>query len=472
MADDAKVTPEAWVPRGEAVITRGRRRLLIWGGIPGEEAIVRIYRQGQHQDMARFLEPFRQPHPLRREPPCDKYTLCGGCPLMHLTTPGQHRARLALIRYALREYGLESHTPEAVVPSPDGDEEYRHVVKVVIGYSDRGSVRLGALGRDSRTIVPIPKCTVATDKLRMVMGALAHHILRLEIHPYDTQRDWGVLRYAVIRQSRSTGEMLLTLVAGRKDRLLGELVDAVSSQNPDISAIHLHLNDSEGNAIFDRDEDGRVGVLPMRGNMVIEDELGGVKMQIGPGDFFQINPAMADVIVADVLEAFAGDRDRPALDLYSGVGGFALALGKAHGWALGIEGITSAVTRARANARLNRISAEFIAGDVAEVLPDVKTRLDGRAPVVVVDPARRGLEDGVIDGLIDLNPARLAYLSCNPRTMARDMARFVEAGWKIESVRAYDMFPQTAHVETLAILTPAVAPPPVTRRAPRRKIVR
>ncbi|MFT5682507.1 MAG: 23S rRNA (uracil1939-C5)-methyltransferase [Myxococcota bacterium] len=472
MADDALVTPEAWVPRGEAVITRGRRRLLIWGGIPGEQAIVRIYRQGQHQDMGRFLEPARQPHPLRREPPCDKYTLCGGCPLMHLTTPGQHRARLALIRYALREYGLEAHTPKSVVSSPDGDEGYRHVVKVVIGYSDRGSLRLGALGRDSHTIVPIPKCNVATEKLRLVMGSLAHHILNLEIQPYDTKRDRGVLRYAVIRQSRSTGEILLTLVAGRKDRILGELVEAVSTQNPDIAAIHLHLNDIEGNSIFDRDEDGRVGVLPMRGNMVIEDELGGIKMQIGPGDFFQINPAMADVIVADVLEAFAGDRDRPAIDLYSGVGGFALALGKAHGWSLGIEGITSAVTRARANARLNRISAEFIAGDVVDVLPDVKTRLNGRAPVVVVDPARRGLEAGVIEGLLDLAPARIAYLSCNPRTMARDMAAFVEAGWSIQSVKAYDMFPQTAHIETLAILTPADAPPPVTRRAPRRKVIR
>jgi 23S rRNA (uracil1939-C5)-methyltransferase len=472
MADDARVTPEAWMPRGEAVITRGRRRLLIWGGIPGEEAIVRIYQQGQNQDMARFIEPARQPHPLRRSPPCDKYNLCGGCPLMHLTPPGQHRARLALIRYALRDHGLEAHTPREVVPSPDGDEGYRHVAKVVIGRSDRGSLRLGALGRDSHTIVPIPKCNVVTEKLRLVMGSLAHHILRLEIPPYDPRHDRGVLRYAVIRQSRTTGEVLLTLVAGRKDRTLGELAEAVSSQNPDIAAIHLHLNDSEGNSIFDRDEDGRVGVLPMRGNMVIEEDLAGIRMQIGPGDFFQVNPAMAEVIVNDVLKAFAGDRGRPAVDLYSGVGGFALALGRAHGWALGIEGISSAVERARANARLNRIPVEFVAGEVAAVLPEVKARLDGRAPVVVVDPARRGLEAGVIDGLLDLAPARLAYLSCNPRTMARDMAAFTAAGWSIQSLRAYDMFPQTAHVETLGILTPPDAPPPVTRRGPRRRVVR
>jgi len=276
----------------------------------------------------------------------------------------------------------------------------------------------------------------------------------------------------VLRQSRSTGKILVTLVSGRKDRALGQLAQALTAENTDVSGVHLHFNDLAGNAIFDRDEEGLVGTLPLRGDPTIVDELAGVQLRIGPGDFFQINPGMADRIVRDIVTMFEGDRDRPVIDLYSGVGGFALALGKAHGWSLGVEGVAGATIRARENARLNNVGAEFVAGDVGEVLPEISRRLDGRSPVVVVDPARRGLGGEVVNHLVDLEPARIAYLSCNPRTLVTDLKGFLARGWDVKRLVAYDMFPQTAHLEVLAELTPPVAPPPPLRRAPRRKIVR
>ncbi len=471
MARDVTVTPEGWVPRGEAFLKRGHRRLLIWSGIPGEAGVVRIFRQGQNQDMARFIRPAGRPHPLRQDPPCPKYNRCGGCPLMHLTVGGQHRARLAGLRQALGREGLERHAPTAVVPSP-GNTNYRHVAKMAVGLTDFGHLRLGALGRDSRTVVPISGCLVVTDALRQAMGSVAHHAIRLSIRPFDARTDEGVLRYVVLRHSRATSELLVTLVAGRKSRELGELAQALISSNTDIVGVHLHLNNKPGNAIFDRGEEGQVGTLPLQGKMFIEEMLGDVRLRIGPGDFFQVNPAVAETLVADVLEAFAGERDRPAVDLFSGVGGFALALGRAHGWAIGVEGLPGAVTRARENARLNQIPTEFVAGDVVDLLPEVAERLDGRAPVVVVDPARRGLGPEIVDSLLALEPARLAYVSCNSLSLAKDLARFVAAGWNVDAMTAYDMFPQTAHLETLTLLSPPIPVPPPTRRAPRRRIVR
>lgn len=472
MGFDITVTPKEWNPRGEAIIRKGHRRLVIWAGIPGEPARVHVYHQGQNQDLARFMEPSKRPHPHRREPPCYRYNICGGCPLMHLETVGQHKARLRMLHDVLEPIGLGHKVPDRVIASPDGETDYRHVVKLVVGHSDQGNLRIGARGRDGRSVVPVPHCTVATPALRAAMVSVAHHVIQLDIQPYNPMTGDGSIRYVVLRQSRASGQILVTVVSGKKERKLGQLAEALTADNINIVGIHLHFNDLVGNAIFDRDEDGLVGSLPLRGNPTITETLGGVELKVGPGDFFQINPGMADRVVNDVVEMFADDRSRAVVDLYSGVGSFALALGKHHGWAIGVEGVAGATLRARENARHNDISAEFVSGDVGEVLPEIARRLDGRAPVVVVDPARKGLGADVVDHLLRLEPARIAYLSCNARTMAEDLQGFLSAGWDVKSLRAYDMFPQTAHLEVLAELTPPVAPPEPVRRPPRRKIVR
>ncbi|MEL6345399.1 MAG: 23S rRNA (uracil(1939)-C(5))-methyltransferase RlmD [Myxococcota bacterium] len=472
MRRDVTVLPKGWTNRGEAYIQKGQRRLIIWSGIPDERALVHIYHFGQNQDFARFLAPADAPHPDRQEPSCARYNSCGGCPMMHLTEDGQRRAKLRSLHGLLGEVGLADVTPDTVVSAPDNDWDYRHVVKLVVGRSDQGHLRVGTRGRDGRSIITIPNCPVSTPTLRKLMISSAHHLRQLELDPYEPRRHRGVMRYIVLRQSRQTGKVLVTLVAGQKDRRLWHLAERVAADNPTVVGVHLHYNDLEGNAIFARDEDGNVPTMPIRGQETIEERLGGLRLNVGAGDFFQVNPAVAERIMADVVAAFDGDRDRPVVDLYSGVGGFTLGLCRAHGWALGVEGVTGAVQRAKDNARLNNLGAEFIAGEVATVLPEIAARLDGRAPVVMVDPARRGLEEGVIDALAALQPARLAYLSCNPRTLARDLKRFTDDGWRVDQVTAYDMFPQTAHLEVLAMLSPQTPPPPATRRAPRRRIVR
>ena len=250
MGYDTNVTPGAWSPRGEAVVQQGRRRLLVWSGIPGEQARVRVYHGGINQDLARFLEPAGEPHPRRRAPPCPKYTLCGGCPLMHLDAQGQHRARLAMVRDSLAEFGLEKLTPREVVASPDGEEGYRHVVKLALGYSDQKHIRIGAKGRDGRTIVPIPECLVATPALRAAMVKVAHLTLESGLQPYDVERRRGSLRYVLIRQSRSSGQLQVVLVAGQSDRRIGELADSIAGALPEVVGIHLHFNEHPGNAIL------------------------------------------------------------------------------------------------------------------------------------------------------------------------------------------------------------------------------
>jgi 23S rRNA (uracil1939-C5)-methyltransferase len=187
-----------------------------------------------------------------------------------------------------------------------------------------------------------------------------------------------------------------------------------------------------------------------------------MKLGIGAGDFFQANPAVANLMCKELLQALDGHRERPVLDLYCGVGTFTMALAAQHGWALGIELIQGAIQRARSNAGRNHVPAEFVAGEVAEVLPEVLLRVEGKAPIIVLNPARKGLE---------AEPMRVAYFSCNPQALSRDLFEFVDRGWKIETIKAFDMFPQTAHIELMAVLSPAKDPTP-KGRAPRRRIVR
>jgi 23S rRNA (uracil1939-C5)-methyltransferase len=444
--------------------------MVVWEGIPGEAAQVQVQHDGEHRVRASFRAPAEGPHPLRRAAACPRYTACGSCPLMHLEPEGQARARLALARQAFAAEGLGELAPTEFIPSPDGEEGYRHVVKLAVGASDRGNIRVGAYRRGSHDVVPIPECLVATPTLRLAMRSVAHHVRELDLHPYDPATGRGTLRHVVLRQSRASGQVLCTLVAARSTRLLGELATRVMSIDTGIVGVHLHLNDDPGNAIFQAagDPEGP-GFSRLEGAPTILDELAGLRLEIGPGDFFQANPAMAGRLALDLVERLSPWHDRPALDLYCGVGGFSLALARAHGFALGVEAVPGAVRRAAVNAQLNKLAAEFLAGSVGDLLPALQARLGDRAPVVLVDPARRGLEPDVIEGILSLQPSAVAYISCAPRSMARDLAQFQAAGWTFDRPRAYDMFPQTAHVELFTVLQPPVAPVP-TGRAPQRRI--
>ena len=173
------------------------------------------------------------------------------------------------------------------------------------------------------------------------------------------------------------------------------------------------------------------------------------------------------------LDRLEVGRDDTVVDLYSGVGGLALQAAKrGAGFVLGVEEIEGAVARARSAARANRLKAEFVAGRVDQVGPDLTKRLVGTGPLITVNPARRGLEDGVVEQIAELKPRRVAYISCNPTALARDLRHFEKHGFKPSGgIELFDMFPNTPHVECLAILEGQPSDTP-RRRAPRRKVVR
>ncbi|TNE88968.1 MAG: 23S rRNA (uracil(1939)-C(5))-methyltransferase RlmD [Deltaproteobacteria bacterium] len=465
-----KVIPERWTRRGEAAKDKNGRTLVIWGAIPGEKAEVKLVHEGQNQDFGLF-EGTPEPSPFRQDIPCDRYSVCGGCPWMHLSAEGQESSHRDVVREKLDEVGLANVALGEWFASPDGLEEFRHVIKVGVGKSDQGSLRVGAWGRRDRRIVPIPNCNVAHPSLTATMRALAHHVRELKLWQYEPETDRGVLRSAILRRSRTSGEILVTLIAGRWVKSITELAEAVSTQVPDVAGFWVHFNDDPGNAIFRPDDEGVIRCRPVLGKETIEEELCGVRYAVGPTDFFQTNPAVAELLYKRVIERLDLTRETSFVDLYCGVGGYALQAAPHVGFAIGVEENQGAVLRARDAAQKNGRNAEFVAGQVLDVLPEIGKRLAGRRPVVTVNPARRGLESGVIEGILELRPRQIAYVSCNPAALARDLAAFAGGGYTIEKVDLFDMFPNTPHVETLTILN-SLDEDEGPERAPRRKVVR
>lgn len=387
---------------------------------------------------------------------------------MHLRPEAQLQVKRDLVLEALSAEGLAAPGELTVEPSPAGDVDFRHVVKLGVARGQRGTIQLGGFARGTREILPIPKCLVVTDTLRGCMTSIAYQLNQLDMGPYD--EPGGLLRYIVMRQSRTTGRVQVVLVAGKRHVRLFDLAKALQSANGAIAGVHLHVNNTRTNVLYDADEEGLVRTKLLSGQPHLEEEMHGIRYVLGPADFFQTNPSVAAEIVQGMLEMTAEDAERPALDLYCGIGALTLPLARQHGFSLGVERAAGAILRARQSAGLNNLDAEFLNATSREGLAAAKKRLGKAAPVVVVDPARRGLEDHMVEGICALNPARVIYVSCNPRALARDLADFAQRGYTLDRLRAFDMFPQTAHVEVMARLSPKEAPE--AGRAPRRRIVR
>lgn len=471
MSRTIKATLRRWSFRGEAVVEPdGMRPLVVWQGIPGEDAAVQVVRAGKNQLYAHWMKA-RDPHEDRVHPVCERYTPCGGCPWMHLNEDAQQRGHSSLLRQAMAKQGLDDVEIGALHKSPDGLADFRHVVKVGYGLSRHGKLKLGAWGRHSREVVPIPKCVVAAPILNRAMALLAHLSIELELEPYDLVSGRGVMRAAVLRASRTTGHVLITLVAGRRTKELNELAERLETELSEVVGVWLHLNDDEGNNLFQRNETGGVGVRHLSGRSFIEEQVGDICYRIGPGDFFQTNPSVAVPLYDRALELLELDPEEGLLDLYCGVGGLALQAAPRVAYVLGVEENPGAIRMAQETAQRHKSKASFQASVVQDALEGLKARFKGTPHTVIVNPARRGLEEGVVEGVAELEPRRVAYISCNPKAFARDLKRFRDRGFTVGEVEIFEMFPNTPHMEILGVLHGPVREGGPKRRSPRRKVV-
>lgn len=389
--------------------------------------------------------------------PCSHFPACVGCPLVGTPYPAQLAAKDATLRDALARQHLHVTRVEPAVGSPRAFG-YRNHAKLVFRSrrAPHGAreVVLGVYRPGSHSVAPADGCIVHHRLLQPVLRVLRREVERLEIPIFDERVRTGALRYALARASSAQGAVHLTLVSAISDPpQLRELIARLRRELPTLAAGFLCVNPTPGNVLLTSD------IRRLFGPSALLERFGDVELESRPDAFLQANAAVASRIYATVRSWLAPRPDDVALDLYCGVGGIALHLAPALRRVLGIEGQPSAVDCATSSARRRRVAnAEFVAAPVEDTLRIAGERGLTSPTLVAVNPPRKGLTAQVVEVVAQLAPRKIAYVSCDPTSLARDLALLTARGYGVERVRAFDMLPQTPHVEAVALLERRDAP--------------
>lgn len=441
-ASPIAVVIDALDDAGAGVGSDGATRVHVAGALPGERVTATIAHRSPHQREAwatlQTIDPGTR-SPDRQPPTCAAFGACGGCALGHLGANAQARWKEAQLRALV--------TPPALVrPIVESERTvgYRNQSKLVVGRRGvaPGELVLGGYAPRSHTIVDLTTCTLVEPPLQAATIALREALAASPIAIYDEPTKSGELRYVLLRANRH-GELLATLVTRSAvvkhlDDLIKQLVDRLAG----LVGVVQSLNASDGNALYGAEHRLRWGA-----DRFVE-SIAGLGLEVSYRAFFQINRGIAERMWQRG-RALAAERSLGSarvVDVYCGVGGFGLALG-GEGPLVGIEVVEPAVEAARANAARAGRAARFVAGDAAPLLGTLD-----RADLVLLNPPRRGCDPEVLAAVARLRPTHVFYMSCEPKTLVRDLARLAPLGYHATTIEPFDMMPHTPHYEVLAVL--------------------
>lgn len=409
------------------------RVIFVPATAPGDEAEVRV--EEARKDFVRGTSVrIRTASPDRADPPCPYFGICGGCQWQHLAYPAQLDWKRRMLEELLIRIGKLEGVPVAPMVEPGAPWEYRARAHFKVIGGARPCI--GFHRRESNRVVDIDRCPLLDPRL----NALLHEMRHMR-HPSFFSL-FQRLREAWVALGTGTGEMLLSLFARAQDRGALRLVfHVLQAAVPGLAGVTL----LEG--------DPRQGprLLDWAGSQVLHEEVGDARFRIGATAFFQVSGLAASRLTSLVVDGAGLTGAERVLELYSGVGTFTVPLAKQAREMVGIEANPSAVADAEVNLRHNGCTtARIVQSQVEQALPLLAA--EGRWDLVLLDPPRQGCSRSVLDLLTSTRTSRLVYVSCDPSTLARDMGVLVRSGFRCVSCRPIDLFPQTFHLETVAVL--------------------
>ena len=438
--------------------------LFIKDAVIGDVVEAKIMKAKKNYGYARLMK-IVEPSRHRVEPLCPVARQCGGCQIQAMAYESQlafknqkvknNLMRLGNVPEELLDEIMEPICGMSVNEGEIGPFRYRNKAQFPIGTAKEGKIVTGFYAGRTHQIIPCEDCALGVDVNKDILKIIIDFMNEYKIKAYDEEQHKGLVRHVLIRYGFTTKEIMVCLVINGNNLPHGEVLAERLAEIPGMTSITLSVNREKTNVIMGYD------IKPLWGQDYITDYIGNVKYQISPLSFYQVNPVQTEKLYGTALEYAGLTGNETVWDVYCGIGTISLFLAQKAKQVYGVEIVPQAIEDAKHNAKLNGFeNAEFYVGEAEKVLPEYYANYakehpgeNARADVIVVDPPRKGCEESVLETMVNMEPERIVYVSCDSATLARDVKYLRENGYELRKVKAVDMFPHTGHVETVVLLS-------------------
>ena len=418
--------------------------VFVEGGLIQDKVKVRINKSKKNYAVGDIVEIIEK-SPFRVDRICsDDLKDSGGCQIQELDYNKQLELKTNEVKQVISRIGKLENVEIHETIGMQSPCRYRNKAQFPI-QNINGSTAIGFYKKKSHDVIPTDMCVIQHDINDKIIKIIKTYIQAYNVSIYNETTHTGVLRHLVTKVGFTTNEVMVVLVAnGTNLPHLNELASVLKENILGFKTLVLNVNKAKTNVILGKEN------KVIYGNGKINDYIGDLVFEISPLSFFQVNPVQTEVLYNKALEYAELKENDTVFDIYCGIGSISLFLAQKATKVYGIEIVEDAIKDAKINAKLNNLNnVEFYVGKAEEVVP--KMYSEGKtANVVVVDPPRKGCDEKVLDTIVSMKPDRVVYVSCNPSTLARDLAYLDERGYKCVEIQPVDMFPHTMHVECCA----------------------
>ena len=441
---------------GEGIGKVNGYALFVKDTVIGDECKVKIMKAKKNFAFAKLIE-IINPSEHRVQEKCPVAKQCGGCQLQSMDYETQLNFKEQKVFNNLKRIGGFDTCQINMKPIIGMDEPYyyRNKAQFPVGRNKDGEIAYGFYAGRTHSIIETPGCVLGMriddkDVCKEIMDTVIFFMRENDIEPYDEQTQTGYVRHVLIRISEDTKQIMVCVVVNNSVLPNAEKLVEALKQILNMTSISININKEFGNVIMGK------RTIHLFGPGYIEDAIGENKFRISPESFFQVNSKQVEKLYGKALEYANLTGEEIVWDLYCGIGTISLSMAKDAKKVIGVEIVEKAVEDAKNNAIINKVeNTEFILGAAENVVAEYfdAEKEECHPDVIVVDPPRKGCDQKLLKTIVSMNPERIVYVSCDSATLARDLAWLKMNGYMFNEVTPVDMFPQTVHVESVALLS-------------------
>ena len=432
---------------GEGIGKADGFTVFVKDAVIGDTVTAKIIKAKKNYGYGRLMEVLK-PSPYRVEPKCEFARQCGGCQLQALSYDQQLVFKTNKVKGHLERIGGFTDIPMEPIIGMDELFHYRNKAQFPVGRNKEGKIVTGFYAGRTHNIIENHDCALGVAENKEVLDRVIAHMEKYGIEPYNEATGKGLVRHVLIRYGYFTKEVMVCLILnGNKIPKEEQLVKSLC-EIPGMTSITINVNKKHSNVILGEE------IRLLWGQEYITDRIGDISYQISPLSFYQVNPMQTQKLYAKALEYADLHGEETVWDLYCGIGTISLFLAQKAKFVRGVEIVPAAIENAKENAKLNGLeNTEFFVGKAEEVLPREYKKNGVYADVIVVDPPRKGCDETLLETMVEMNPDRIVYVSCDSATLARDLKYLCERGYELRKVCPVDQFGMTVHVETVVLLS-------------------